>query len=119
MQKAVILAVFAKPISGVFINDETVANAAIQYFYIVPITIFAYGFVFVSAAGLNALGRPKYGLIYTIIRSLILYTSLIYIGVIVAGLKGAFVGMAISNLVSGFIAFGWTLKYAPMTAVKS
>lgn len=116
---AIILAVFAKPISGVFINDQDVIDAAIQYFYIVPITIFAYGFVFVSAAGLNALGRPKYGLIYTIIRSLILYTGLIYIGVVIAGLKGAFIGMALSNLISGFIAFGWTLKKAPMTAVKS
>ena len=116
---AIILAVFAKQIAGVFINDAEVVEAAIQYFYIVPITIFAYGFVFVSAAGLNALGRPKYGLIFTTIRSLILYTSLIYFGVLLAGLKGAFVGIAISNLISGFIAFGWTLKKAPMSAVKS
>jgi len=116
---ALVLAAFAQPISNVFINDQSVADAAIAYFYIVPISIFAYGFVFVSAAGLNALGRPKYGLIYTIIRSLILYTGLIYIGVSLDGLRGAFVGMAIANLVSGAIAFGWTMKKAPMTAIKS
>jgi len=116
---ALVLAVFAKPISNVFINDANVANAAIKYFYIVPITLFAYGFVFVSAAGLNALGRPKYGLVYTIIRSLILYVGLIYVGVTLDGLRGAFIGMALANLISGLIAFGWTMKKVPMTAKKS
>ncbi len=116
---ALVLAIFAGPISNLFINDENVAKAAIQYFYIVPITIFAYGFVFVSAAGLNALGRPKFGLIYTIIRSLILYIGLTYIGVTLDGLRGAFVGIAIANLISGFIAFGWTMRKVPMSAVKS
>ena len=84
-----------------------------------PVTIFAYGFVFVSSAGLNALGRPLYGLIYTIIRSVFLYVGLIAIGVWMAGLTGAFVGVAAANIVSGFIAIGWTMKNAPMTAKES
>lgn len=117
---AVILALFAKPIAGLMTPDSNVANELLGYFYIVPITIFAYGFVFLSAAGLNALGRPQYGLIYTIIRSLVLYTLFIYIGVTIrGGLIGAFYGMAAANLISGFIAFGWTMKKVPMTAVKT
>ncbi len=116
---AVILAVFAHQIAGLFTHDLVLIDKIIPYFYIVPITIFAYGFVFVSAAGLNAIGRPIYGLIYTIIRSLILYVALIFIGVHVAGLIGAFVGMAIANLISGMIAFLWTMKRVPMTARES
>ena len=91
----------------------------IPYFYIVPVTIFAYGFVFISAAGLNALGHPIFGLTYTIIRSIILYIGLIAIGVLTAGLNGAFVGMAVANIVSGIIAIFWTLQKAPMTAKES
>ena len=68
---AVVLAVFAEPIAGLFSNDPEVINKTVIYFYIVPITIFSYGFVFVSAAGFNALGRPIYGLVYTCL----LYTS--------------------------------------------
>jgi len=68
---AVILALFAPQIAGVFSNDAEVVAKTIPYFYIVPVTIFAYGFVFISAAGFNALGRPGYGLVYTIIRSLL------------------------------------------------
>ena len=116
---AVLLAVFAPQIARIFTSDAILIEKIIPYFYIVPITIFAYGFVFVSAAGLNALGRPLYGLIYTIIRSVILYIGLIAVGVHLAGLTGAFVGVAAANIISGLIAFGWTMKNAPMTAKES
>lgn len=116
---AVLLAVFANQIAHVFTNDDVLVAKIIPYFYIVPITVFAYGFVFVSAAGLNALGRPLFGLVYTIIRSVILYIGLIAIGVWTAGLVGAFVGVAVANIVSGIIAIVWTMKKAPMTAKES
>jgi len=116
---AVILALFAPQIAAIFTSDTVLIEKILPYFYIVPITIFAYGFVFVSAAGLNALGRPLYGLIYTIIRSVILYLGLIFIGVQMGGLVGAFIGVASANIISGSIAVFWTLKRAPMIAKKS
>ncbi len=116
---AVILAVFAPQIAAFFTKDAQLIAKIIPYFYIVPVTIFAYGFVFISAAGLNALGHPIFGLTYTIIRSIILYIGLIAIGVLTAGLNGAFVGMAVANIVSGIIAIFWTLQKAPMTAKES
>ena len=116
---AVILAVFAPQIAAFFTKDAQLIAKIIPYFYIVPVTIFAYGFVFISAAGLNALGHPIFGVTYTIIRSIILYIGLIAIGVLTAGLNGAFVGMAVANIVSGIIAIFWTLQKAPMTAKES
>jgi len=116
---AVVLALFAPQVAGIFSTDAEVVAKTIPYFYIVPITIFAYGFVFVSAAGFNALGRPIYGLIYTIIRSLILYVGFIYVGVQMDGLRGAFFGIAVANIISGLIAAGWSLTKVPMSAKKS
>ncbi len=116
---ALIMAVFADQIAHLFTSDLTLIEKIKPYFYIVPVTIFAYGFVFVSAAGLNALGRPIYGLIYTIIRSVILYIGLIWIGVTFDGLRGAFLGVAAANLISGILAAGWTWFKVPMTAKKS
>jgi putative MATE family efflux protein len=116
---ALILAVFANQIAGFFTSDQILIKKIIPYFYIVPVTVFAYGFVFVSAAGLNALGRPIYGLIYTVIRSVFLYVGLIAIGVYFGGLTGAFIGVAAANIVSGLIAIIWTMKKAPMTAKES
>ena len=116
---AILLALFAPQIAGFFTKDAILVEKILPYFFIVPITIFAYGFVFISAAGLNALGRPIYGLIYTVIRSLILYIGFIFVGVQIAGLSGAFYGMAAANIISGLIAFGWTMRRVPMTAKKS
>jgi len=116
---AIILALFAHKIAYIFTSDADLVEKIMPYFYIVPVTIFAYGFVFVSAAGLNALGRPLYGLTYTIIRSLILYIGLIYIGVQLGGLVGAFIGVAAANLISGVIAISWTMKKAPMSAKQA
>ena len=115
---AIVLALFAGPIAGLFTNDPEVLELAKTYFWIVPITIAGYGFVFVSAAGFNALGRPLYGLTYTVIRSLVLYAPLVAIGVNMDGLRGAFIGIAIANILSGFIAYNWSLRKAPMTAKK-
>ncbi len=116
---AVLLFFFAESVVGVFTNDMAVISAARPYFYIVPVTIFAYGFVFVTAAGFNALGRPLYGLVFTIFRSLLLYVSLIYVGVMLDGLRGAFIGIAGANILSGLSAAAWTLLKAPMSAKKS
>lgn len=116
---AIIMAIFGSQIADVFTNDPSVVAKSVSYFLIVPVTIFAYGFVFVSAAGLNALGRPRYGLVYTIIRSLLLYTSLVYVGVQLDGLRGAFIGIAAANIISGLIAFYWTMYRTPMTVKKS
>ena len=116
---AALLALYPEQIARVFTSDEDVIRMASGYFRIVPVTIFAYGFVFVSAAGFNALGRPLYGLTYTIIRSLVLYAPAVAIGSATHGLVGAFVGVAIANLVSGGIAAAWSLTRAPMTAKAS
>lgn len=116
---AVLVALFAPQIANVFTNDQVLIAKALPYFYIVPITVFAYGFVFISSAGLNAIGRPIYGFSYTVIRSLLLYVGLIFIGVQTAGLTGAYVGVAAANIISGLIAIYWTMRRVPMSAKKS
>lgn len=116
---AVVLALAARPLLSMFSNDPALIELAVPYFYLVPVTIFAYGYVFVTAAGFNALGRPKYGFIFTFIRSLVLYAPLTALGAWTHGLFGAFAGIAVANLLSGLMARYWALNRAPMTAKKS
>ncbi len=68
-----------------------------------------------SAAGFNALGRPSFGLIFTIIRSIVLFVPFIWLGVTYYGMTGAFIAIAAANVLSGLIAFIYTLRRAPMT----
>lgn len=65
---------------------------------------FAYGSVFVSAVGFNTLGRPIYGLVFALLRSLALYAQLVAIGAWLGGLTGFFIGVAASNIITGLVA---------------
>ncbi|PHR90850.1 MAG: hypothetical protein COA69_14120 [Robiginitomaculum sp.] len=112
---SVVLAIFARYIPAIFTTDAQVIALAMPYFWIVPITLAGYGFVFVSAAGLNALGRPKYGLIFTLIRSLGLMLPLIWFGAHVYGMVGVYYAVAAANILSGVISILYTLKRVPMT----
>ncbi|PHR61941.1 MAG: hypothetical protein COA43_01860 [Robiginitomaculum sp.] len=112
---SILLAVFSRNIPAIFTTDADVIALAIPYFWIVPITVAGYGFVFVSAAGLNALGRPKYGLIFTIIRAFIIMIPAIWLGAQHYGMIGVFVAVAIANVLSGAISIIYTLKRVPMT----
>ncbi|HHI88479.1 MAG TPA: MATE family efflux transporter [Hellea balneolensis] len=107
--------VFAGHIPALFTTDPEVIALATPYFKIVPITFAGYGFVFVSAAGLNGLGRPLYGLVYTIIRSLVFYIGFIWIGAHIDGLRGVYLGIATANILSGAIAWYYTTRHVPMS----
>jgi len=112
-----VMGLLATVIPQIFTKDPAVIAAATPYFWIVPVTFAGYGVVFVAAAGLNALGRPSYGLTFTIIRSVFMYVPLIWLGVHFYGLTGAYAGIAAANLISGAIALFTTVKKAPMEAV--
>ncbi len=111
------LGLLANIIPQIFTNDPQVIAFATPYFWIVPVTFAGYGTVFVAAAGLNALGRPKFGLIFTVIRSIFMFVPFIWLGVQLFGMTGAYLGMASANILSGAIALFVTLKKAPMQAV--
>lgn len=112
---ACLMAPFAHVIPQIFSTDPEVIALCVKYFWIVPITFAGYGLVFVNAAGLNALGRPRYGLIYTIIRSLCLYVPLIYVGIKFGGLTGVYIAIACANVIAGVIASVYTWKRVPLS----
>ncbi len=113
----VVMGLSANIIPQVFTKDAAVVTAAAPYFWIVPVTFAGYGAVFVAAAGFNALGHPRYGLVFTIIRSIFMFVPFIWIGVHFYGMTGAYMGMASANVLAGAIALFYTLKIAPMHAV--
>ena len=109
--------VFASQIPAVYSKDAAVIALAAPYFKIVPITLIGYGIVFVSAAGLNGLGRPQYGLGYTIIRSLVFYILFVWVGAMVGQMNGVYYGVALANILSGLNAYFYTTKRVPMTVL--
>jgi len=95
---------------GLFTEDSVVANLAFLYLVIVGVTLGGYGIVINASAAYNALGKPLYGLGFTILRSWVFYIPAVAFAVSLGGTWPAFVAIGITNILSGLIvavaAFG-------------
>ncbi len=112
---ALCLAVFfwiaADPIIAVFSEDEAVADAAADYLYIVPLSVWGYGLVIIGAGCFNALGKSRTGLAFYLTRTALLYIPLSYIASLFAGSWAVFTGIAIANTLSGVAVAAYTLNW--------
>lgn len=106
----VLLLLLSGFVAKLFSSDPDVIAVTRLYLSVVPLTAAGYGFVIVTAAGFNALGRPFAGLIMTFGRSLIFSSGGAYIGGHYFGIKGAIAAFVISNILSGLIAWIWVRR---------
>jgi len=110
-----VLAVFfwfaAKPIIGVFSQDQEVIETAATYLTIVPLSLWGYGVVIITAGAFNALGRSHYGLGLYLMRSAVLYVPLAFIAQRFVGSDGAFYGIAVANALAGFVVAAFALYW--------
>lgn len=98
---AVILAVFAKPIALAFTDDTQVIKYTVMFFWLIP---FSYGIgnlVFGWSSAFNAMGKPKNAFIMIFVKSFIITIPAVLIGSWLYGAAGVFVGIALSNVISG------------------
>lgn len=114
---ALILGPLATTIPSLFDDDPGVVSTARAFFLIVPITLAGYGWVICSSAGLNALGRPLPGVWLTLVRSFLLYVPLLWVGLKLGGAQGAFIGVAVANILAALVAGYWILRRADLTAI--
>lgn len=92
-------------ITTVFSDNPTVISVLRSYLLIVPLTYSAHGVVILAMVSLNVLRRPRTALLITIIRLMILYIPLAYLGSLMWGITGLFIGAACGNVIAGIIAF--------------
>lgn len=112
LSTAVILYVFATPLSGIFSQDENVRKLIILYFTLVPVS-YAFGNIvngWVSA--LNAMGKPKPAASMLLLKLVVIMIPALYIGQAMAGVAGIFMAIAIVNFMTGIIFHLWAWKYA-------
>lgn len=100
-----ILAAFAEPIAAVFNHNTTVVHAAALYLKIVPVGYGMLSITFLGSAILNVLHRPVLATLISVFHLLFLYVPLAYLGAQAMGLFGAFIGIVISDIIGGYIAY--------------
>jgi putative MATE family efflux protein len=101
----VLLLFFSPFITSGFSDNPTVINVLNTYLLILPLSYSAHGVVILVMVSLNVLKRPRTALKITMIRLLALYIPLAYLGSLLWGITGLFIGAACGNVIAGLIAF--------------
>jgi Na+-driven multidrug efflux pump len=104
---AVIVAIAAKPVAGLFSEAPGAIEVAALYLWIVPISYGAAGIVMLVNASFNGLGQPLPAMTISITRMVIVYIPLALLGRALFGIPGIFAAYAVTNLLTGAGAAVW------------
>ena len=104
-----LLLLAAEPIAALFSDETSVRSAITTFLWIVPLSYGLSGVVILVNVSMNVLGKPRLALYINIIRLLCFYLPFAYVGALLAGLSGLFIGIAIGN-VAAFAFAGLLFK---------
>ena len=100
----IILACFRGHLGSVFSHDPTVASVINLYLSIVPIGYGLYGLVVISTSAMSVLRKPLQASVVTLTHAFMFSIPLAYIGSYLAGIRGVFLALPLSYLISGLMA---------------
>lgn len=104
---AVILALVAGPLTGLFTETDAIRAVATLYLWTMAISYGAYGMVMATCAAFNGMGYPLPGLVISVLRTLILFLPLALAGRALLGLHGIFIASALSNVIIAVLSYFW------------
>ena len=102
---ALILGALAPWLVRPFSDNPDVVAAATSYLHLVPLSYGAAGIVMVVNASFNGLGRPLPAVLISVLRVVVVYLPLAFLGNRLFGVSGIFAAAALSNLVMGTFAY--------------
>ena len=112
LSTAVVMWLVAKPLARLFSEVTDVVEVATAYLTLVPISYGCAGVVMIVNASFNGMGKPLPATLISLLRVLVLYVPLAYLGSYLYGYRGIFVAYALVNVISAVIAYLWFLKVA-------
>ena len=111
---AILLALLATQIVSLFNNNPEVVAIARTYLLLVPISYGTAGMIQISNSTFNAMGKPLPAVILTVLRMLVLYIPLAYVGSLWLGAWGVFLAATVSNILVGIAAYFWSRRICLM-----
>jgi Na+-driven multidrug efflux pump len=104
------LLLFGQTIASLFTNDAHVIEIAKNYFYIIGASYGFQGLVILSTSSYNGINKPYPSTLFSMIRMLVLYVPLAWIGARVFNINGVFWAGFIANIFVGIFSFKYLLK---------
>ena len=99
-----LVVLFAPLLAGIFSDDPAVINITKHYLYIMPLGICFYGMLIIINTAFNSAHKTHKTLIACLIRALGCYAPLAWIGGLIYGITGLFIGAVIGNFLAVVIA---------------
>lgn len=92
-----------QPLAEAFASEPAVADEAAKYLWIVPISLWGYGIAIIAAGAFNALGKPFFGLAYSLTRTALFYVPLVWIASRIDGSTTVYTAIAVANMLAGAV----------------
>ena len=104
---ALILALLASTLAGLFSDDPKITALTVAYLYVVPASYGLYGIVMSANAMFNSIGKPMPGVVISALRVFFLQLPLVYAAAQFYDLETAFLVISVSNMIAGIVGFLW------------
>lgn len=105
-----LLVLLAPWIAAAFASEQEVIDTIKLFIWVLPLAYGLQGVIILTNSSLNALHQPFTALVLSIIRLFVCYVPLAYLGSVLYGIEGFFIGAAIGNLVMAFISYHIFMK---------
>ncbi|MEN8152574.1 MAG: MATE family efflux transporter [Acidobacteriota bacterium] len=105
-----IFILFGEITAGAFSNNPVVMETIKLYLFIVSLSYGFQSLLMLSGSVLYALNKPLPSAILSLIRMIVVYVPLAYIGSFLFKLPGIFWAASIANVISGTLAYLWVRK---------
>ena len=106
----VLLLFFGLAIASAFTHDVIVIEITKKYFYILGASYGLQGLVVLSTASFNGINKPYPSTLFSIIRMLVLYVPLAWLGSNLFGVYGVFWAGFIANVLVGILSYKYLFK---------
>lgn len=100
-----VLVITSSWIASAFAEEAAVAELIILFIWILPLGYGLQGIIILTNSSFNALHKPITALWLSIIRLFVCYVPLSYLGSLLYGLTGFFIGSVIGNMLMAAVSF--------------
>lgn len=115
----VLLLFLGDSIATLFSTDAKVVEITIKYFYIIGGSYGFLGMLMLSTSSFNGINKPMPSTVFSMIRMLIIYVPLAWLGSVLFGISGVFWAGLLANIVVGIFAARYLFKTVRNVEVKA
>jgi len=106
----ILLALCSSWIASVFTNEAEVADLIKLFIWILPLGYGLQGIIILTNSSFNALHKPMIALGLSVIRLFVCYLPLAYLGSLLFGLTGLFIGALVGNILMAMLSYRFFTK---------